>query len=200
MKIYFIRHGQTDYNKKMIIQGSGIDSDLNDTGREQANLFFKAYQDVPFEVVLTSKLKRSIQTAQQFIDLPLPHESFAEINEIGWGVHEGVGGDPKLRDTYKWLIGEWSSGNLDARVPEGESAAEMMERCNRFINHLKTRKEETILVCSHGRTLRCLVTLLKGETMDRMEAYKHTNTGLYLFEYDGEQFSCLEENNSAHLN
>ena len=198
-KIYFIRHGQTDYNKKMIIQGSGIDSDLNHTGRTQADQFYLAYQDIPFEVVLTSKLKRSIQTVQQFIDKPLPHESFKEINEIGWGVHEGVGGDPKLRDTYKWLINEWSTGNLDARVPEGESAAELINRCNRFNDHLKTRTEETILVCTHGRTLRCLVTLLKGETMDKMEVYKHQNTGLYLFNYEDNSFSVEVENDSEHL-
>lgn len=198
-KIYFIRHGQTDYNRKMIIQGSGIDSDLNEWGRNQADQFFQAYRDIPFQVVLTSKLKRSKQTVQQFLDLPIAHESFGEINEIGWGVHEGVGGDPKLRDTYKWLINEWSSGNLDARVPEGESAAELMARCGKFIDHLKGRSEETILVCTHGRTLRCLVTLLKEESMDRMEFYKHANTGLYLFEYDGHQFKAIVENDAAHL-
>jgi len=198
-EIYFIRHGQTDYNKKMIIQGSGIDSDLNEMGRLQAELFYRAYHHVDFELVITSKLKRSQQTVRQFIERGIPHYPTSDINEIGWGVHEGVGGDPKLRDTYKWLIGEWSRGNLDARVAEGESASELMERCKRFISTIPSYDERTILICTHGRTLRCLVALLKGETMDRMEVYQHANTGLYKFHYDDSGFQSIVENDSKHL-
>lgn len=183
----------------MIIQGSGIDSDLNNTGRAQADAFYQKYRDVAFEVVLTSKLKRAIQTVQSFIDRPLPHESFVDINEIGWGVHEGVGGDPKLRETYQWLIGEWRKGNLDARVPEGESAKELIARCDRFVDLLRNRPEQKILVCSHGRTLRCLVTRLKGETADRMEVYQHANTGLYKFHFDTDGFHAVIENDASHL-
>ena len=198
-EIYFIRHGQTDYNKKMIIQGSGIDSDLNEKGRAQASQFYQAYRHIDFEIIITSKLKRSQQTVQQFIERPIPHQATADINEIGWGVHEGVGGDPKLRDTYKWLIGEWSRGNLHARVEEGESAAELMERCNRFITSLSQLEEKKILVCTHGRTLRCLVAMLKRESMDRMEAYQHANTGLYKFHWNDNGFQSIIENDSDHL-
>lgn len=198
-EIYFIRHGQTDYNKRMIIQGSGIDSDLNQKGRAQANQFYQAYSHIDFELVITSKLKRSQQTVQQFIRKPTPHKVTADINEIGWGIHEGVGGDPKLRDTYKWLIGEWSSGNLDARVEQGESATELMERCNRFISYLPNLEAKKILVCTHGRTLRCLVALLKSESMDRMEVYQHANTGLYKFYHDDNGFQSIIENDSNHL-
>ena len=48
-KIYITRHGQTDFNKKGIVQGSGVDSDLNETGRLQAEAFFKKFKDHPFD-------------------------------------------------------------------------------------------------------------------------------------------------------
>ena len=80
--IYFIRHGQTDYNLKRIIQGSGIDSDLNETGREQGGLFFEQYKNIPFEVVMTSTLKRTHQTVAHFIDAGIPWEQYEEIVEM----------------------------------------------------------------------------------------------------------------------
>ena len=42
--IYIIRHGQTDFNVRQIVQGRGINSDLNDEGILQAKLFFEAHK------------------------------------------------------------------------------------------------------------------------------------------------------------
>ncbi|MFW5879460.1 MAG: histidine phosphatase family protein, partial [bacterium] len=57
--IYLIRHGQTDYNKKGIVQGSGIDASLNDLGRQQAEAFYDAYRNMPFDKIYISDLKRT---------------------------------------------------------------------------------------------------------------------------------------------
>ena len=46
--IYFIRHGQTELNRLNIVQGSGVDSELNDFGRHQARAFYDYYQDSEF--------------------------------------------------------------------------------------------------------------------------------------------------------
>ena len=45
-KIYLIRHGQTDFNLQGIVQGSGVDADLNDTGKAQADFFYEKYKTV----------------------------------------------------------------------------------------------------------------------------------------------------------
>ncbi|RYE50114.1 MAG: histidine phosphatase family protein, partial [Sphingobacteriales bacterium] len=66
--IYLIRHGQTDLNKHGIVQGRGMDTDLNDMGRAQANAFFDKYGTVKFDKIYTSVLKRTHQTVQAFID------------------------------------------------------------------------------------------------------------------------------------
>ena len=41
--IYLIRHGETDYNRLGVVQGSGIDADLNELGQRQAKAFFDHY-------------------------------------------------------------------------------------------------------------------------------------------------------------
>ena len=197
--IYIIRHGETDFNRKRIVQGSGIDSDLNEIGRQQADLFYSAHQHIDFDMIITSRLKRSIQTVKPFIDRGIDHLSTKSINEIGWGIHEGKGGDISLRDSYQRLITEWTSGNLDARVPGGESASELIERCQKFMQYLRSLHHHQILVCTHGRTLRCLICLIKEQEMAAMEHYRHANTGLFHVKYNGSGFEVIRENDISHL-
>jgi len=66
-KIYIVRHGQTDFNLNGIVQGSGVDSSLNEHGRAQANAFFQQYGAVKFDAIYTSVLKRTIESVETFI-------------------------------------------------------------------------------------------------------------------------------------
>ena len=196
---FFIRHGQTDYNKNHIVQGSGVDSILNELGRIQARQFYDHYKDEGFELVISSQLKRSIETIQSFVEeLGVPHEVHADINEISWGVHEGKIGTLKMKQTYDDMTAQWQSGNFDAHLEGAESARQLSVRCTRFIEYIKTLKQEKVLICSHGRTLRCLMCLMKGEHLREMENYGHHNVGLFQAEYDDGQFRFLLENDVSH--
>ena len=199
MEIYLIRHGETDYNKRRIIQGSGIDSSLNDTGRAQGNAFYEAYKSTGFQTVITSKLKRTHQTAAGFIDAKLPWEQQEDINEMNWGIYEGQPGTPEMKAKYREMIEHWNQDNLDWRLEGGESAADLSKRISRFLEHLKTRKENRILVCTHGRAMRGIITLMKGQHLREMENVAHANTGLYKVRLEGGKFEVLVENDTAHL-
>lgn len=196
--IYIIRHGQTDYNKMGIVQGSGVDSSLNEVGRAQGQAFFDYYKNIPFEVVLTSTLKRTQQTVQNFIDQDIKWETFSDINEICWGDHEGRKATVESRNLYMSIVNDWNNGKYDTRLPNAESAAEMGERLNKFVQHLKSRPEKLILICSHGRAMRALMCLLTGQELSQMQHFHHSNTGLYLFEYENEEFELLLSNDKRH--
>lgn len=197
--IYIIRHGETDYNRMGIVQGSGVDSDLNDLGRAQAQAFFEHYQHQPFQVVLTSRLKRTHQTVSGFLGKGLPWEQFAELNEISWGDLDGKPSTPELHDIYRRVVSEWRSGNLEARNGNGESAAEMGERLQRFAGHLRERPESHMLVCSHGRAIRGLMCLLLGKPLKDMDQFGHDNTGLYHLTYANGAFHLQLHNDTRHL-
>ena len=198
--IYFIRHGQTELNRLNIVQGSGVDSELNDYGRQQARSFFNYYQNLNFDVIITSALKRTYQTVEPFFGRNIPHESWAEINEINWGVHEGKPSEPWMIKAYKEMVAEWAVGNFDASLQGGESARQLMDRLNRFLENVKTRPEQSVLVCTHGRTLRCLMCLVKGQHLREMESYSHSNTGLFKVHWEAPIFKVELENDTRHLN
>jgi probable phosphoglycerate mutase len=180
MTLYILRHGETDFNRRGIVQGSGVDTDLNETGREQARAFFETYQEIDFQLVVTSKLRRTHQTVAGFLEKETPWIQTSDLDEISWGDHEGQPGARERIAVYEWMISEWQRGNLDASLPNGETARQLFERVGRFIEWLKTRPEQRILVATHGRTMRCLIALLKSWELEEMEQVAHSNTGLYV--------------------
>ena len=82
--IYLIRHGETEYNRKRVVQGSGIDADLNDLGQKQAAAFFAHYQNLTIDKIYTSVLRRTHQSVKGFIEKGLPWEQYEGLNEISW--------------------------------------------------------------------------------------------------------------------
>jgi len=198
-EIYLIRHGETVFNKLGIVQGSGVNTDLNETGQQQAQAFYEMYKDVPFEVVLTSNLKRTHQTVQPFTEKGLAWERFPEIDEMSWGEHEGKERTPEMEATYQLIVAEWDRGNYDIGINGGETINEVIARCRIFVEQLKKREEQTLLICAHGRLNRCLLCVLLDLPLKHMDDFSHSNTGLYRLQFDGEHFQLLSTNNIEHL-
>ena len=144
-------------------------------------------------------LQRTHQTVRSFIDKGIPWLERGEINEINWGVHEGLRSTKEMVADYRRLITSWQAGDFDARVKEGESAQELKNRLERFILELRHRSESNILVCCHGRVMRCLICLIDGRPITEMENYKHANTGLYKVAYRNGQFDIVLSNDISHL-
>lgn len=199
-KIYLIRHGQTKYNAIGIVQGSGIDSDLNELGNAQANSFYSHYKDIPFDKVYTSKLKRSKQSVQKFIDLKIPHEEFEGLNEICWGNREGQKITPEEDKYYHFVLRQWGKGHTDLAIEGGESPEEVQERQKEVLDLILSREnEDTILICMHGRAIRILMSLLLKSPLKDMDEYSHQNLCLYLLEYDNQEFKIIKRNDTTHL-
>ena len=199
-KIYLIRHGQTDYNVQNIVQGSGVDSDLNETGRRQAEQFFAAYQQMPFDKVYTSMLRRTHQSVRGFLELGLPHEQHSALNEISWGVREGTRITAEEDAEYQGVLDQWDRGETYARLTGGESPDEVAARQRPFIELLKSRpEEENVLVCMHGRAMRVLLCQLLNYPLSRMDAFEHRNLCLYKVHYTGSMFTIRNLLDVSHL-
>ena len=198
--IYIIRHGQTNYNKQGIIQGSGIDSSLNETGRKQAEQFYKAYHHISFDKIYTSELKRTQQSVEKFIKQGVAMEVMPEFNEINWGKFEGLKGTPDSFKEYQAMIRDWKAGLLDRAAEGGETPNAMQKRQSIGLNKLLQKESErTVLIAMHGRAMRSFLCLLTKKPLQQMDEFKHKNLCLSVVEYDGQSFQVVEQNCSKHL-
>jgi probable phosphoglycerate mutase len=198
--IYIIRHGETDLNKKGIIQGSGIDSDLNDTGKQQAEQFYKAYYHIPFDNIYTSELKRTQQSIAPFVKAGKSFEVIPEFNEINWGIFEGLVSTPESHKVYLDITNDWKAGLLDRAIEGGETPNQMQRRQRLGLEKLLAKKhEKQILICMHGRAMRSFLCLLTNKPLEQMDEFKHHNLCLYVLRENESGFEIVEQNCSKHL-
>lgn len=196
MRLYIIRHAETEHNKLGLIQGSEVDSNLNEIGKQQSDLFFDFYKGINFEKIYVSGLKRTFQTVQRFIDIGIPFEKFDEFNEISWGVNQGQNDDLK---EYRELTESWKNGYLDNKFDMGESPNEMVIRLMMGFEKIIKENFSKVLICIHGRALRIILSKLIDNDLRKMDKYNHSNTGLYILNYNKEIFSLKLSNDRTHI-
>ncbi len=198
--VYIIRHGETDLNKKGIVQGRGIDAELNDYGRSQGDAFYHAYKHVPFDKIYTSTLIRTHQTVEKFIESGIPWVQFPGLDELAWGIYEGMEASSETKTAFRKMMGHWMSGNLDQKFDEGESPLEVKERQLTILENLiEHNDDKNILICMHGRAMRLFLCLLTDLPLSEMDRFPHTNTTLYKLTWNGAEFQIKDFNNTDHL-
>ena len=198
--IHLIRHGQTDFNKRNIIQGSGINSDLNSKGQAQARAFFEGFKTQGYDHVYTSELKRAIQSVQRFIDAGIPHTALSAFNEINWGIMEGRESSEETATLFAATVSEWQRGNIHHAVEMGETPYDMFQRQAQGIEWVLSQAEEDkILICMHGRAIRSFLCLLTQTPLHLMEQWEHSNLCLYELVFDGIKFEVKQANSVEHL-
>lgn len=198
--IYLLRHGETAFNKSGVVQGSGIDASLNETGRKQAADFYRKYRDISFDKIYISKLKRTYETVEMFIKSGIPYEKLAGLNEINWGVWEGKALSTMGHQYYSQVISRWGNGETNYRIDGGESPEDVQARQLISIEHImNSSNENKILICMHGRAMRILLATLLNVPLKTMDQFEHRNTSLYRILYNGGTFSIKENNNLSHV-
>jgi len=198
--IYIVRHGQTDCNKKGIIQGRSVNAPLNEQGKEQALAFYEHYYHLKFDAIFTSSLIRTHQTVAPFINSGHQHFTFDELDEIGWGVHEGKQPSVDLNLEYKRITNDWTKGKWHSKTTGGESAWEVQQRVSFFLDQLAEHNHKKILICTHGRTSRVLLCTLLQQSLNEMKHYKHHNTALsVLKKVETQKFNLTLLNCTKHL-
>ena len=205
ISLFLVRHGETDYNRRGIVQGSGGNSDLNDLGRQQAGAFFDRYKELSFDQLYVSELKRTHQTIEPWLGQGYEWQIEAGLNEMNWGIHEGVIPTQEQRAAFHQTIVRWQEGHLHEKVTQGESPLEAWNRALPFFESiLQDERPRRLLFCSHGRQLRAILSQLTRAWMTQMERFKHGNTALTVLHFEKDQLKegepLLERlNDTSHL-
>lgn len=160
MRLYILRHGETDWNKELRLQGQ-TDIPLNEKGRQLARVTGEALKEIPFDLVITSPLSRAVETARLVLgDRQIPVIEDERIMEIGFGVMEGGqvrNADGEITDAsfYNFF---YDPGQYEPQEG-GESICDLCARTKAFLEELKTKTEwldKTILVSTHGAAVRSM--------------------------------------------
>jgi broad specificity phosphatase PhoE len=200
-KIYLIRHGETEFNKMGLVQGSGVDAVLNETGWQQAECFYNAYKQVKFDKVYTSALRRTHQTVHLFLKNGLAWETLKGLNEISWGNKEGK--PLTIQDDTKHfaMLEGWRNGELHLKPEGGESPLDVQLRQKRALAQIMSQpQEQNILICMHGRAMKIFLSLLLNTDLSLMDSYEHSNLSLYVLDYENHLFSLKVRDDRQHLN
>lgn len=165
MRLYMIRHGETDWNKVRRVQGH-TDIPLNDYGRRLAGETAEGMKEIPIDLCYTSPLSRAKETAQIILagrDIPLIEDD--RIQEIGFGKYEGIccGGENKDRESEKFNLFFTDTASY---IPpaDGESLEELYERTGNFLEELYDKSDlenKSIMISTHGAAMTALLNRIK---------------------------------------
>jgi broad specificity phosphatase PhoE len=147
---YFMRHGQTDYNKNNMCMGS-LDIPLNSIGEQQAYDARESLNDLPIDRVISSPLQRAHTTAKIIADHHrISLDTSALLMEANWGEMEGR---PR---TDPALFAKWRNGLI---LNGGESFENVKHRVKSALIQFLT-DDSTPLIVSHGGVYWALLELL----------------------------------------
>lgn len=168
LTLYFLRHGQTALSREDVFCGSGLDPELTPEGREMADAFAKAYGEFEWRAIYSSRLRRTITTAQPLCEtLGINPRERAELNEIAYGSWEGLNKETvsqQYHDEYiSWLADPaWHAPN------GGESAIVIARRGLQVIEEIQNEfSDGNILLVSHKATIRIILCSLLGIDVGR---------------------------------
>lgn len=198
MRLYIIRHGETDWNVRKRFQGR-TDIPLNEEGRRLARITSEALKDVPFTGIYTSPLKRAYETAMIIKgtrDIPVIEEP--RIMEIGFGEYEGVCAGKENYNIPDPEFMNFFDRPEAYKPPKGaESIEQLKMRTADFLQeivHNKTMENDTILVSTHGAALRGLLSNINNlDTVDFWKGGVHKNCAVTIVEAEKGRMFIIEE-------
>ena len=151
MKLYFVRHGESEANLLHEFSNRGFKHGLTERGFQQAKQLGLNLDRIPFKKIYSSPLKRAVQTAeilQQYLNCPL--EITDALREFDTGILEGKS-DAESWRIHNWVFKQWLGGNWEARIAGGESHLDIQARFIPFIESLQQQfTNENILLVGHG--------------------------------------------------
>ena len=179
MQLALIRHGQTDWNRDLRLQGSS-DIPLNDTGREQARKAVELLAASEWDVIVSSPLGRARETAQIIADglgLELG-PAYDLLTERDYGEGEGA--------TEEVIAERWPN----KEYPGLESVESVGDRGTRALEQIAADfGDARVIIVTHGTLIRVTLDELSGFSFPSI-----SNAAISTVEKDGDSWRVLSVN------
>ena len=175
VRLVLARHGRTAANVAHVLDSRPPGAPLDELGLEQAQRLAVRLAERPLHAVHASRATRAQQTADPVAAAQgLTVEVVDGVHEVFMGDLEGRSDEAAL-ETFDEVYAAWWSGDLDARLPGGESARDVRDRFLPAIDTIVDGADGDVLLVSHGAAIRLAAAALLGDTA---ETFYVPNTGL----------------------
>lgn len=162
MRIYLLRHGETDWNVARRLQGS-MDIPLNAKGLDQAGWWRSYFASLPLAAVYSSSLDRALQTS--WLATGRSACIIPGFNERGFGQWEGEQWQ-NLEKTVSEFDDRWNDNSF--YPPGGESRQGLFRRVEDALDQTIRRHPagEDVLIVAHGASGHAILSSLLGQSID----------------------------------
>lgn len=192
MVLYLVRHGETEWNRLKKIQGH-TDVPLNDAGKEQARRLARRFAEIPVDFIYSSDLCRAYDTAAEVArTLGIPVHTCDRLRERSFGKLEGYTSEEieKLFHGFPQEREQMISFGIETREETQQRFSSRLEQL------MEKHYHETILVVSHGGTIRSFIEYIAGQ---RYVQWKLDNTGVNHIVYERPGWNVIKVNDITHL-
>ena len=228
-EIYFIRHGETDWNVEGRGQGQEADIPLNINGKSQAKITGKYLNnfrqtDKPFDCIMSSPMKRAYKTAKIIgREIGLKKKSIVKFNELvenKVGILSGQTDRDEIKkkflndiskiineikdpiETYE--LDEYKKADIYFTPMIGdyglEKGDELLNRINKVITHIKEMPCNKIIIVSHSSFLsELLKTIFSINKLPKGDMTKSKNCWICYCTYENNKFHMISPINTEHF-
>jgi alpha-ribazole phosphatase len=198
MRLFLIRHGETEYNEQGKIQGH-IDIPLSSEGRKQASvtaeLLMEHVEGRCVAAVYSSDLKRSGETAEPFIDMlksrgyDFPVYYLSQLREVNLGVWQGRTRRELLEDVGEdgiSLFARWLEDPTDITPENGESMPFFFERVKDTLYEIIDENKDQdccVIIFTHSGNLSMILNYINGNKPMNFVKYSIDNASGIVLEY-----------------
>ena len=204
-ELILIRHGETDWNRELRVQGQ-VDVPLNATGHAQALRLAQRLtaERVAVDHLVCSDLVRTRQTAEPALAALLPQLSLdaltdPRLREQHFGVVDGMRVDDiKARHAAAWA--QWLRFDADGGMPGGETARQFHARVMDALRGLAHQHAgETVMVVTHGGVLDMVWRTARGLGLGGPSQSDIPNAGLNRVRLQGDAIEIVHWADTQHL-
>lgn len=182
VKLILVRHVLTVDNQKSRLSGY-IDSSISEEGKEQIDKITNYLKDFDIDKIYTTTSSRTKDTVKKISELKsieiIEKES---LKEISFGDFEGLTFD-EIKDKYPKEFQDMIEKGYEYKYPNGESLIDSYNRvCIELDNIISNNDNRTILICSHGGTIRNIITYLISNSYKYHWNFKIDNGSVTILE------------------
>lgn len=197
--IYLVRHAESRANMQGVYQGITYDTELSVRGQKQAQALAVRFEDISLSRIITSPLKRTLQTAAVVGNSKkIPPQVEQQIIETNHGDWEGKHKE-EIQKIWPWIYKKWQRFPSGTKFPHGEHFLDTQKRVTGWWGQFCQTVLDDTLIVSHDNIIRIIVARVLNKKLNSIWKFHLQPTSVTVVSINHECPSIVRLGDSKHL-